>query len=124
MNNIGIIKNFILSKYKNAKKIFFILSEPEYLKEIDERLDFPFVSESHLLLYTYNRSGGFKSVTLPSKMEYVYSMGEYIAIPNAYYSKEYGDMCLTGTCVLINTYSFENAPDKVYLNVNIFNKIK
>ena len=121
MNNIDIIKNFILNKYKNAKKIFFILSEPEYLEEIDEELDFPFVSESYLLLYTYNRSDGFKSVTLPSKMKYVYSMGEYIAIPNAYYSKEYGDI-LTGTCVLINTYSFVNAPDEVYLNVNIFNK--
>lgn len=121
MNNIDIIKNFILRKYKNAKKIFFILSEPEYLEEIDERLDFPFISESRLLLYTYNRSDGFKSVTLPSKREYVYSMGEYVAIPNAYYSKEYGDMCLTGTCVLINTYSFENTSE-IYLNVNIFNK--
>lgn len=122
INDIELIRNFILSKYKNAKKIFFILRESEYLEEIDEGLDFPSVSESHLLLYTYNRSDGFKSVTLPSKMEYVYSMGEYIAIPNAYYSKEYGDMYLTGTCVLINTYSFVNAPDEVYLNVNIFNK--
>ena len=120
MNDTDIIKNFILSKYKNAKKIFFIFSEPEYIKEIDEGLDFPFFSESCLLLYTYNRSDGFKSVTLPSKMEY-YFMGD-IAIPNAYYSKEYGDMCLTGTCVLINIYSFKNAPDEVYLNVNIFNK--
>lgn len=120
--NIDIIKNLIIRKYKNAKKIFFILREPEYLEEIDEGLDFPFVSESHLLLYTYNRSDGFKSVTLPSKMKYVYSMSEYTAVPNAYYSKEYGDMCLTGTCVLINIYSFVNAPDKVYLNVNIFNK--
>ena len=122
MNNIDIIKNFIISKYKNAKKIFFILNEPEYLKEIDEGLDFPFVSESHLLLYTYNRSDGFKSVTLPSKREYVYSMSECIAIPNAYYSKEYGDMCLTGTCVLINIYSFESEPNEIYLNVNIFTK--
>lgn len=122
MNDIDIIKNLIIHKYKNAKKIFFILHEPEYLKEIDEKLDFSPVSESHLLLYTYNRSDGFKSVTLPSEREYVYSMGECIAIPNAYYSKEYGDMCLTGTCVLINIYSFVNAPDKVYLNVNIFNK--
>lgn len=122
MNNTDIIKNFILRKYKNAKKIFFIFNEPEYLKEIDEWLDFPFVSESHLLLYTYNRSDGFKSVTLPSERKYVYSVDECKAIPNAYYSKEYGDMCLTGTCVLINTYSFENAPDEVYLNVNIFTK--